>query len=144
MGVTVNVRAEPHATIVHLAGPADPDLLARVGDALARLRDEASTALVVDLSDLTSIHPRAVRALVDNLRLGPAEIPRLVCRRLTARRTIRGMRLPGLVFASVAAAVADVRPPLAVVTGPATLLEVVTDAVAEVVGPEPAPAAPVT
>jgi hypothetical protein len=144
VGVTVNVRAEPHATIVHLAGPAEPDLLARIGDALALLRDGAQTALVLDLSGLAQLHPTAVRALFDNLRLGPDEVPRIVCRRLGERRVVRGLRGSGPVFASVAAAVADaVRPPRVAVAGPATLLDVVTDAVAEVVAPDPAPAAPV-
>jgi hypothetical protein len=145
VGVTVNVRAEPHATIVHLTGPAVPDLLARIGDALARVREGAPGALVLDLSGLAQLHPRGVRALLDNLRLGPGEVPRIVCRRLRGRRIVRGLRGSGIVFASVAAAVADtLRPPVVAVAGSATLLEVVTDVVAEVVAPEPAPAAPIS
>jgi hypothetical protein len=145
VGVTVRVRGEPGATIVHLEGPAEADLLARVGDALARLCDAEPTALVVDLSDLTLIHPRAVRALLDNLRVGPDEQPRIVCRRLSGRRVVRSLRRPGPVFASVAAAVADaLRPAAVAVTGSATLLDVMTDAVVEVVARDPAPAAPVS
>ena len=140
MGVTVRVRSEPDAMVVHLAGPADPDLLARVGDAVARTRSSDASVLVLDVSDLTLIHPRAVTALVDNIPLESGEVPRVVCRRHSGRRLVRRAGVSALVFNSVSAALAHRAKPA---SRPAALLDAVADAVSDAVADTaPAPVVP--
>ena len=124
MGVLVRLRSDQGATVVELDGPSDPDLLARVGEAIARLRVDDASPLVLDITGLAMAHPRGVAALVEHLGDAEREPLRLVCRRLSGRRLVRRARIPGLVYASVAAAVADATRPVSgpsVVTGPAVL-----------------------
>jgi len=125
MGVLVRLRSELGATVVELDGPSDPDLLARVGEAIARLRVGDTSTLVLDITGLAMAHPRGIAALVEQLGPAAGDRVRLVCRRLSGRRLVRRARVPALVFASVAAAVADAMWPAAepppVVTGPAVL-----------------------
>ena len=142
MGVLVRLRSELGATVVELDGPSDPDLLARVGEAIARLRVEDTSTLVLDITGLAMAHPRGIAALVEQLGPASGDRVRLVCRRLSGRRLVRRARVPALVFASVAAAVADAMWPAAapspVVTGP-TVLDL-TDTAGRI-GGDPGPGA---
>jgi hypothetical protein len=107
MGVVVRFRNELGATVVELDGPSDPDLLARVGEAIARIRVDDPSPLVLDVTGLAMAHPRGLAALVEQLGPVSGDRLRIVCRRLSGRRLVRRARIPALVFGSVANAIAD-------------------------------------
>ena len=130
MGVLVRLRSDQGATVVELDGPSDPDLLARVGEVIARLRVDDASPLILDITGLAMAHPRGLAALVEHLDDAERDQLRFVCRRLSGRRLVRRARLPGLVYASVAAAIADATRPIdapSLVTGPAVVFDVLRD-----------------
>ena len=109
MSVEVSLRQRQNAVEVHLAGTAQPEMLNRLGLALAAAAAGQET-LIVNLDDLSLLSAEHVRALtralnqVDGVRLC------LVCARPTARLLVRRSRPSTAIFPDLDSALASACP----------------------------------
>jgi hypothetical protein len=94
MGVLVNMREIDGATVVRLAGSADPGALERVGEGIVGACTDGGKVIVVDINELTLADRSAFERLVGPLQNMPV---RILCRRSAAYTLLREWKLDGRV-----------------------------------------------